>query len=88
MPTPLPIAFPHVAPGTLLQIGTDGCAYAVARENGDAPSADDTIRAVADLFGAGVPGWVADAGVVLRSPNGTRYRVTVDDAGTLGTTAL
>lgn len=28
------------------------------------------------------------AGLILTSPNGTRYRVTVDDAGTLVTTAL
>lgn len=28
------------------------------------------------------------AGVVLTSPNGTRFRVTVNDAGTLVTTAL
>lgn len=27
-------------------------------------------------------------GVILRSPNGTRWRVTVDDAGTLNTAAL
>jgi len=27
-------------------------------------------------------------GVILTAPNGTRYRVTVNDAGTLSTTAL
>jgi len=31
---------------------------------------------------------LARARLILRSPNGTRYRLTVDDAGNLGTEAL
>lgn len=31
---------------------------------------------------------VVDGGIVLKSPNGTRYKVTVDDSGNLTTTAL
>lgn len=30
----------------------------------------------------------SSSGVILTSPNGTSYRVTVDDAGTLTTTAV
>ena len=31
---------------------------------------------------------VTSDGIVLRSPNGTRYKIAVDDAGNLTTTAL
>lgn len=31
---------------------------------------------------------VVDGGIVLKSPNGTRYKVTVDDSGNLTTTAI
>lgn len=31
---------------------------------------------------------VGAARLILKSPNGTRYSITVDNAGTLGTTAL
>ena len=30
----------------------------------------------------------SDRGLILRSPNGTRYRVQVDDSGNLTTTAV
>lgn len=30
----------------------------------------------------------ADGGIVLRSPNGTRYKITVDNNGNLTTTAV
>ena len=30
----------------------------------------------------------SDRGLILRSPNGTRYRVRVDDSGNLTTTAV
>jgi len=30
----------------------------------------------------------AEKGVILKSPNGTRYRLTVDNSGNLVTTAL
>lgn len=56
----------------------------------------NNFRRIADALRR-VPSFVGDddieittstAGIILTSPNGTRYRVTVSDAGALVTTAL
>lgn len=41
------------------------------------------VKSVADAISA--PEYASGGGPVLTSPNGTRYRLTVDDSGNLGT---
>lgn len=50
--------------------------------------ADLGTEVVAIMAGGDIESLVAGAGVVLRSPNGTRWRVTVDNSGNLSTATL
>ena len=57
-------------------------------ENGSVGIGISSPGSKLDVSGGDIETSTASKGLILKSPNGTRYRVTVDNSGNLSTAAL